>query len=59
MNMNDIPDGLGHDPYMWNDSLYFDDDCDIDTSEEYSEDDLLERKEYFYKIEQEKLWLKI
>ncbi len=55
MNMNDIPDGLGHDPYMWNDSLYFDDDCDIDTSEEYSEDDLLERKEDFYKLEREEI----
>ena len=53
MNMNDIPDGLGHDPELWNDSLYFYDDsgCDI---EEYSEDELLEAKEIFYKLEQDK-----
>lgn len=54
MNINDMPDGLGHDPYLWNDSLYFDDDYEDDT-EEYSDDDLLEAKERFYKLEQEKI----
>lgn len=52
MNMNDIPDGLGHDPELWNDSLYFDDDFE-GYEEEYSDDELLEAKENFYKLEQE------
>jgi len=52
--MNDIPDGLGHDPYLWDSDLYFDNDSEADT-EEYSEDELLEGKEHFYKLEREQI----
>jgi hypothetical protein len=55
MNVNDMPDGFGRDPWLYNDSLYHEEDNprfkSLDDYDRYDERELEVRKESIRKLE--------